>query len=95
MPIAKEPDRDADGYISARERRKYERAMDKITHNWQPIPDKPGWIEIPGKRPCLVKLVCLPQGYIWQYGQQYGFAPSADLAKEWAEAAREFYPRKL
>jgi hypothetical protein len=68
-------------------------ATDRMTHNWQPY--RNGWEHIPGKPDCFVRLAPLPQGFLWQHGKQYGFADTLAKAKDWAETAREFWPRHL
>jgi hypothetical protein len=68
-------------------------ATDRMTHDWQPY--KRDWIHVPGKPLCIVKTTATPQGFIWQHGKQYGFADTLEKAKDWAETAREFWPRQL
>lgn len=68
---------------------------DRMTHDWQPYPKGNGWEYIPGKPDCFVRLNPLPQGFLWQHGKQYGFADTLAKAKDWAETAREFWPRQL
>ena len=68
-------------------------ATDRMTHNWQPYCS--GWQCVPGKPICLVRTAPTPQGYLWQHGTQYGFADTLEKAKDWAETAREFWPRHL
>jgi hypothetical protein len=68
-------------------------ATDRMIHNWQPL--RNGWEHVPGKPLCLVKTAPTPQGFLWQHGKQYGFADTLEKAKDWAETAREFWPRQL
>jgi hypothetical protein len=68
-------------------------ATDRMTHNWQPYCD--GWEYVPGKPVCFVRINATPQGFLWQHGKQYGFADTLAKAKDWAETAREFWPRHL
>ncbi|UGY23789.1 hypothetical protein HU675_0038560 [Bradyrhizobium septentrionale] len=74
---------------------------DRMTHDWQPLPAADGcatkgkWEHVPGKPVCLVRTEPTPQGFLWQHGKQYGFGKTLAEAKEWAEAAREFWPRHL
>jgi len=70
-------------------------ATDRMTHNWQPYPKGQHWEHIPGNPICLVRTEPLAQGYLWQHGKQYGFAKTLAEAKDWAETAREFWPRQL
>jgi len=69
---------------------------DRMTHNWQPYPSKANcWEYIPGKPVCMVRTKPLAKGYLWQCGKQYGVEETLAAAKDWAETAREIYPRKL
>jgi hypothetical protein len=70
---------------------------DRMTHDWQPYPAKTKgrWEHIPGKPVCMVRIDPLPEGYLWQHGKQYGFADTLAKAKDWAETAREIWPRHL
>jgi len=66
----------------------------RFDHMWAPY--KRDWLHVLGAKPeCLVRSVPLPQGYLWQHGDEYGFSPTLAQAKEWAEVAREIYPRRL
>jgi hypothetical protein len=70
----------------------------RMIHDWQPMAAtgiKAKYIHVPGKPDCIVRIEPMPKGYLWQHGKQYGFAATLDLAKQWAETAREFWPRKL
>ena len=70
---------------------------DRMVHDWQPYPGGLGhWVHVPGKPSCMVRTKpCPGKGYLWQHGKQVGFAPTVEQAKEWAETAREFWPRGL
>ncbi len=48
-----------------------------------------------GRDNCLVRLEALPQGFLWQHRKQYGFESTLQKAKDWVEAAADFWPRKL
>lgn len=66
---------------------------DRTIHDWKTY--KANWIHIEGKPVCMVRTAPLPQGYLWQHGKQVGFADTLAQAVEWAETAREFWPRLL
>jgi hypothetical protein len=75
---------------------------DRTTHDWQPyttLPDgrpvRGNWKYVPGKPVCLVRIDPTPKGFLWSHGKQYGFAATLAEATEWAETAREFWPRHL
>jgi hypothetical protein len=70
-------------------------ATDRTIHHWQSYRQSKVWEHIPGDPACFVRTEPLAQGYLWQFGKQYGFADTLAEAKEWAETAREFWPRKL
>ena len=70
-------------------------ATDRMTHNWQPYPKGQCWEHVPGKPVCLVRTKPLSKGYLWQCGKQYGFSKTLAEAKDWAETAREIWPKKL
>jgi hypothetical protein len=68
---------------------------DRTVHHWQPYRNSKTWEHIPGKPDCFVRIEPLAQGYLWQCGKHYGFADTLGEAKDWAETAREIFPRKL
>jgi hypothetical protein len=68
-------------------------STDRMTHNW--VPYRNGYEVIPGKPFCAVRLKPTPQGYLWCHAKQYGFAETLEKAKDWAETAREIWPKKL
>ena len=67
--------------------------MNRMVHNWQPY--RNGYEHIPGKPDCFVRIEPLANGYLWQCGKQYGIEDTLAKAKDWAETAREIWPRKL
>jgi len=67
--------------------------IERWTHNWEPY--RNGYEVIPGKPFCAVRIKPTPQGYLWVNGKQYGFSATLAEAKEWAETAREIWPKRL
>ena len=62
-------------------------------HKW--AHHKQDWVQLEGKPVCVVKTTRTPQGFVWQHGKQYGIEVTLDRALQWAEAAREHYPRHV
>ena len=54
------------------------------------------YIQLEGKPDGFVRTEADYTGrYMWSHGDEYGYADTIDQAKDWVEAARSFYPRKL
>jgi hypothetical protein len=67
---------------------------EELSFVWREIKDG-AWLELIGEPYAAVRVKPTPQGFLWCHGKQYGFADTIEGAKEWAETAREVYPKKL